>query len=83
MVTRIIYSEVSPQLEAWFGQSWLRVLSVGLVLALAGILVLVFPRLVAFLVALVFFLAAAVVLLTAYRFWKMGRSDSTEQVSID
>ncbi len=83
MVTRIIYSEVSPQLEAWFGQSWIRVLAVGLVLALAGILVLVLPRLVAFLVALVFFLAAAVVLLTAYRFWRISRSDSPEQSSID
>ena len=83
MVTRIIYTEISPQLEAWFGQSWPRILAVGLGLVLAGILVLTFPRLVAFLVALALFLAAAVVLLTAYRLWKLSRSDHVTEVKVD
>ncbi len=83
MVTRIIYTEISPQLEAWFGQSWPRILAVGLGLVLAGILVLTFPRLVAFLVALALFLAAAVVLLTAYRLWKLSRPDHVTKVKVD
>ena len=83
MVTRIIYTEISPQLEAWFGQSWPRILAVGLGLVLAGILVLTFPRLVAFLIALALFLAAAVVLLTAYHLWQLSRSDHTTHIKID
>ena len=83
MVTRIIYTEISPQLEAWFGQSWPRILAVGLGLVLAGILVLTFPRLVAFLVALALFLAAAVVLLTAYHLWQLSRPDNATHVKID
>jgi len=83
MVTRIIYTEISPQLEAWFGQSWPRILAVGLGLILAGILVLTFPRLVAFLVALALFLTAAVVLLTAYHLWKLSRTDHVTHVKID
>lgn len=83
MVTRIIYSEVSPQLEAWFGQSWPRILAVGLGLVLAGILVLTFPRLVAFLVALTLFLAAAVVFLTAYHLWKLSRTDHVTHTKVD
>ena len=83
MVKRIIYTEISPQLEAWFGQSWPRILAVGLGLVLVGILVLTFPRLDAFLVALALFLAAAVVLLTAYRLWQLSRSDHATQVKID
>lgn len=83
MVTRIIYTEISPQLEAWFGQSWPRILAVGLGLVLAGILVLTFPRLVAFLVALALFLAAAVVLLTAYHFWQLSRSGNTTHIEVD
>ena len=83
MVTRIIYTEISPQLEAWFGKSWPRILAVGLGLVLAGILVLTFPRLVAFLVAVVLFLAAAAVILTAYHLWKLSRSDHVTQVKVD
>ncbi len=83
MVTRIIYTEISPQLEAWFGQSWPRILAVGLGLVLAGILVLTFPWLVAFLVAMALFLAAAVVFLTAYRLWKLSRPNHVTQVEID
>ena len=83
MVTRIIYTEISPQLEAWFGQSWPRILAVGLGLVLAGILVLTLPRLVAFLVALTLFLAAAVVLLTAYRLWKLSQTDHITEVKVD
>lgn len=83
MVKRIIYTEISPQLEAWFGQSWPRILAVGLGLVLAGILVLTFPRLVAFLIALALFLAAAVVFLTAYRLWQLSRSHHATHVKID
>ncbi len=83
MVTRIIYTEISPQLEAWFGQSWPRILAVGFGLVLAGILVLTFPRLVAFFIALALFLAAAVVLLTAYHLWQLSRSDHTTHIKID
>jgi len=83
MVTRIIYTEISPQLEAWFGQSWPRILAVGLGLVLAGILVLTFPRLVAFLVALALFLAAAVMLLTAYHLWQLSRTDHVTEVKVD
>ena len=83
MVTRIIYTEISPQLEAWFGESWPRILAVGLGLVLAGILVLTFPRLVAFFIALALFLAAAVVLLTAYHLWQLSRSDHTTHIKID
>jgi len=83
MVTRIIYTEISPQLEAWFGDSWPRILAVGLGLVLAGILVLTFPRLVAFFIALALFLAAAVVLLTAYHLWQLSRSDHTTHIKID
>ena len=83
MVTRSIYTEISPQLEAWFGQSWPRILAVGLGLVLAGILVLTFPRLVAILIALALFLAAAVVLLTAYHLWQLSRSDHTTHIKID
>ncbi|MFB0515482.1 MAG: hypothetical protein ACETWG_02620 [Candidatus Neomarinimicrobiota bacterium] len=83
MVPRFIYTEISPQLESWLGRSWPRILAVGLGLILAGILVLTFPRLVAFLVALVFFLAAAVVLLTAYHLWQLSRSDRKTHIEID
>jgi uncharacterized membrane protein HdeD (DUF308 family) len=83
MITRIIYTEISPQLESWLGRSWRRILAVGIGLILAGILVLTFPRLVAFLVSLVFFLAAAVVILTAYHLWQLSRSNVTDHVDID
>jgi len=83
MVTRIIYTEISPQLEAWFGQSWPRIMAVGLGLVLAGIFALTFPRLVAFLIALVLFLSAAVVLLTAYHFWQLSRTGHTTHTTVD
>lgn len=83
MVTRFIYTEISPQLEDWLGRSWPRILAIGMGLVLAGLLVLTFPRLVAFLVAMIFFLAAAVVILTAYHLWQLSRSDQTTHIEID
>ncbi len=83
MVTRFIYTEISPQLEDWLGRSWPRILAVGIGLVLAGLLILTFPRLVAFLVALIFFLAAAVVILTAYHLWQLSRPDQTTHIEID
>jgi uncharacterized membrane protein HdeD (DUF308 family) len=73
MVKRFIYTEISPTLEEWLGRSWQKILAAGLGLILAGILVLTFPRLVALLVALAFFLAAGVILLTAYHMWQLSR----------
>ncbi len=83
MFTRTIYTEVSPQLEEWLGRSWQRILTAGLALILAGVLVLTFPRLVAFLVAMVFFLAAAVVLITAYHLWQLSRPGSSAPTDVD
>ncbi|UCH10330.1 MAG: hypothetical protein JSU61_00085 [Fidelibacterota bacterium] len=83
MVTRIIYTEISPQLEAWLGRSWQKVLAVGLGLILAGIIVLALPRLFAFLIALGLFLAAAVVILTAYRLWQLSRPGGETHTDID
>ncbi|MFC1483761.1 hypothetical protein ACFL6Q_01770 [Candidatus Neomarinimicrobiota bacterium] len=73
MVTRFIYTEISPTLEEWLGRSWQKILGAGLGLILIGILVLTFPRLVALLVALAFFLAAGVSLLTAYHMWQLSK----------
>ena len=83
MVTRIIYTEISPKLEAILGRSWQKLLAVGLGFILAGILGLLLPRLVAFLVAVVLFLTAAVFILTAYHIWQLSRSDKTTHVKID
>ncbi len=83
MFTRIIYTEVSPQLEEWLGRSWQRILAAGIALILAGVLVLTFPRLVAFLVAMVFFLAAAVVLIAAYHLWQLSRPGSSAPTDVD
>ena len=73
MVTRFIYTEISPTLEEWLGQSWKKILGAGLGLIFAGILVLTFPRLVALLIALGFFLAAGIFLLTAWHMWRLSK----------
>ncbi|UCD38561.1 MAG: hypothetical protein JSW54_03530 [Fidelibacterota bacterium] len=83
MVTRIIYTEISPQLQKWLGESWQKILALGIGLILAGILVLVLPRLVAFLIALVFFFAAAVVIMAAYHLWQLSRTGQTTHIEID
>ena len=83
MVTRIIDSEISPQLEAWFGRSWQKLLGIGLGFVLIGILVLVLPRLVAALIAIALFLIALVFFITAYRFWKISRPGESPKIPVD
>lgn len=83
MVTRIIYTEISPQLESWFGRSWPKILAIGLVLILAAIIVLTFPRLVAALIALGLFLAAGVFIATAVHFWQLSRAGQGTPIDID
>jgi hypothetical protein len=70
-------------LEAWLGRSWQKVLAVGLGLVLAGIIVLALPRLIAFLIAVGLFLAATVVILTAYHLWQLSRSGGETHIDID
>ena len=83
MVTRIIYTEISPQLESWFGRSWPKILAVGLMLILAAIFVLVFPRLVATLIALGLFLSAGVVITTAVHIWQLSRASQGTSIDVD
>lgn len=83
MVTRIIYTEISPQLESWFGRSWAKILAVGLMLILAAIFVLVFPRLVAALIALGLFLSAGVVITAAVHLWQLSRASQGTSVDLD
>lgn len=83
MVTRIIYTEISPQLESWFGRSWPKILAVGLALILAAIFVLIFPRLVAALIALGLFLGAGVFIATAVHLWQLSRASRGTSIDID
>ncbi|MEE9161725.1 MAG: hypothetical protein V3U35_02040 [Candidatus Neomarinimicrobiota bacterium] len=83
MVTRIIVTEISPQLEGILGNTWPRLLTAGLVLLLAGIVVVTFPRLIAALFALVLFAAAALVFLSAYHLWQLSRANQTSGIEID
>ena len=83
MVTRIIYTEISPQLESWFGRSWPKILAIGLVLILAAIIVLTFPRLVAALIAPGLFLAAGVIIPTAVHFWQLSRTGQGTPIDLD
>ena len=83
MVARIIVTEISPQVETWLGDSWPRILAVGLGLLLAGVVILALPRLIAALLAIVFFVAASLVLVTAYHLWQLQRTNRASQVEID
>ena len=84
MVTRIFFTEYSPRLETILGRSWPKVLSVGLGLALAAIIVISLPRLIAGLIALALFAGAGITLATAYNLWQMSRDAEVEvEVPVD
>jgi len=83
MFTRIIYTDVSPSIENLIGRSWPKVLAAGLALGIAGLFVLTFPRLVAFLVALAFFAAAGLVLMTAFHLWQLSRAERDSSIHVD
>jgi hypothetical protein len=77
MFTRVIFTDVSSQFETWADKSWSKILAGGLTLLLAGIFVLAFARLVAFLIALALFAAAGFALKSAWMLWKA----TTEEVT--
>ena len=83
MVKRIIVTEISPQLQRWLGESWPKVLATGIGLVLAGIFVLALPRLVAAILAIAIFIAAALVLVTAYNLWQLHTSDQANRIEVD
>ena len=83
MVSRIIITEISPQLQKWLGESWPKVLATGLGLVLAGILVLALPRLIAAIIAIALFIGAALVLVTAYHMWQLHTSDEATRIEVD
>lgn len=83
MFTRIIYTDVSPSIENLIGRSWQKILAAGLILVFAGLFVLTFPRLVAFLVALAFFAAAGLVLMTAFHLWQLSRPERDGAIHVD
>ena len=83
MVARIIVTEISPQVETWLGDSWRRILAVGLGMLLVGIAILTFPRLIAALLAIVVFVAASLVLATAYHLWQLQKTSRASEVEID
>ena len=82
MITSTIYTEFSHRLESILGQSWRRMLGVGLGLGLAGLIVLSLPRLVVGLIALGFFIVAGITLTSAYHLWKLSR-DEGSAVEVD
>lgn len=83
MFTRVIYTEISPQIENIIGKSWSKVLALGLILLIFGMFVLAVPALIVGLIALGFFLAAGVTLTTAYHFWEISKNIQDADVEID
>ncbi|MCK4579312.1 MAG: hypothetical protein KAU50_11010 [Candidatus Marinimicrobia bacterium] len=83
MVIHFLRTDFAPRVEGLFGGSWAKLLSMGLTLLLGGVLILSFPRLVAFLIAVVFFLGAAMVLSTAYHLWQLERSERGTTIDVD
>ncbi|MCH8327424.1 MAG: hypothetical protein IID15_02710 [Candidatus Marinimicrobia bacterium] len=77
MLTGTIYTEFSPHLDSILGPSWRRLLSAGLGLVLAGIIVLSLPRLVAGLIALGLFAIAGITLASAHHLWQLSRSEGS------
>ena len=78
MVTRIFFTEFSPRLESMLGRSWPRMLSLGLGLLLAAIIVISLPRLIAGLIALALFAGAGITLAATYNLWQMSRQSEVE-----
>ncbi|MEE9466490.1 MAG: hypothetical protein V3W14_13055 [Candidatus Neomarinimicrobiota bacterium] len=83
MFTRTIWTEYTPRLEDWLERSWSKVLALGLGMVLAGLVVLIFARLVALLIALALFFGAAMALNSAYRLWQLSRERTKEPVDTD
>ena len=83
MFTRVIYSEISPQIENLIGKSWSKVLALGLMFIIAGMFVLAVPALIVGLIALGLFLAAGVTLTTAYHFWEINKNNQSGEVEVD
>ncbi len=79
MFTRTIWTDYSPRLEDWLERSWSKVLALGLSMILAGLVVLIFARLVALLIALALFFGGAMALNSAYRLWQLSRELTTEE----
>ncbi len=77
MFTRVIFTDVSSQFETWADRSWSKILAGGLALLLAGIIVLIFARLVAFLLALALFAVGGFAVKIAWQLWQA----STEEVA--
>lgn len=77
MFTRVTFTDASTQFETWADNSWSKILAGGLALLLAGIVVLVFARLVAFLIALALFAAGGFAVKIAWQLWQA----STEEVA--
>ncbi len=83
MFTHTIWTAYTPRLEDWLDRSWSKVLALGLSLILAGIIVIIFARLVALLITLGLFFGGALVLNSAYRLWQLGRELSPQQPEDD
>ncbi len=83
MFTRVIYTEISPQIENLIGKSWSKVLALGLIFIICGLFVLAVPGLIIGLIALGCFLAAGVTLTTAYHFWEISKNIQDAEVEID
>lgn len=78
MATRIFFTQFSPRLETILGRSWPKMLSLGLGLALAAVIVISLPRLIAGLIALTLFAGAGIALASAYNMWQMSRDTEVE-----
>ncbi len=83
MFTHTIWTAYTPRLEDWLDRSWSKVLALGLSLILAGIIVMIFARLVALLITLGLFFGGALVLNSAYRLWQLSREVATDQTNVD
>ncbi len=83
MFTSTIWTAYTPRLEDWMDRSWSKVLALGLSLILAGIIVMIFARLVALLIALGLFFGGALALNSAYRLWQLSGELVTDQPGED
>ncbi|MCH7529420.1 MAG: hypothetical protein IIB43_03625 [Candidatus Marinimicrobia bacterium] len=83
MFTSTIWTAYTPRLEEWLDRSWSKVLALGLALLLTGIIVMIFARLVALLIALGLFFGGALALNSAYGLWQGGRELSPPQPEDD
>ncbi len=83
MFTSTIWTAYTPRMEDYLGRSWSKVLALGLALILAGIIVMIFARLVALLITLGLFFGGAMAINSAYRLWQLSRELVTDQPGED